>query len=96
MVNIISAPPGAQSRKRLLVFQCLIALSLGALQNVIQPVARDAVPAGFVAAPYYPTPHGGWADDWADSYAKAVELVSQMTLAEKTNITAGSGFFMGE
>ncbi|KAK6855979.1 hypothetical protein PG995_008130 [Apiospora arundinis] len=57
--------------------------------------ARAAVPAPYVAASYYPAPHGGWADDWADAYQKAVKLVSQMTLAEKTNITGGTGFFMG-
>ena len=57
---------------------------------------RDPVPDGYVAAPYYPAPHGGWADDWAESYTKAVDLVSRMTLAEKTNITAGTGQFMGE
>ncbi|TLD26554.1 hypothetical protein PspLS_04668 [Pyricularia sp. CBS 133598] len=56
---------------------------------------RDAVPAPYVAAPYYPTPHGGWAPEWADSYAKAKLLVEQMTLAEKVNITSGSGIFMG-
>lgn len=58
--------------------------------------ARAAVPAPYVAASYYPAPHGGWADDWADAYQKAVKLVSQMTLAEKTNITGGTGFFMGK
>ncbi|KAI2615909.1 glycoside hydrolase family 3 protein [Hypoxylon sp. NC1633] len=56
--------------------------------------ARDPVPNGYVAAPYYPTPYGGWADDWSESYKKAVDLVSQMTLAEKVNITAGTGLFM--
>lgn len=58
--------------------------------------ARDNVPDGYVAAPYYPSPHGGWVDEWSESYAKAQSLVEQMTLAEKTNITAGSGYFMGE
>jgi beta-glucosidase len=71
--------------------------SLLAINGLATPVleARDAVPDGFVAADYYPTPHGGWADDWAEAYSKAVDLVSRMTLAEKTNITAGTGFFMG-
>lgn len=55
---------------------------------------RDPLPAGFVNAPYYPTPYGGWADDWSESYGKAVDLVSQMTLAEKVNITAGTGLYM--
>ena len=56
---------------------------------------RDSVPPEFVAAPYYPTPHGGWTSDWAAAYIKAQALVSNMTLAEKTNITAGTGYFMG-
>ncbi|KAK2066494.1 hypothetical protein P8C59_000307 [Phyllachora maydis] len=56
---------------------------------------RDAVPDGFVAAPYYPTPRGGWLADWNASYAKAQAMVSSMTLAERTNITAGSGYLMG-
>lgn len=57
---------------------------------------RDPVPDGYASPPSYPAPYGGWADDWSESYAKAVKLVSQMTLAEKTNITAGTGQFMGE
>lgn len=40
-------------------------------------------------------PHGGWVSEWSESYRKAALLVSNMTLAEKTNITAGSGIFMG-
>ncbi|KAM4066463.1 fibronectin type III-like domain-containing protein [Hirsutella rhossiliensis] len=44
---------------------------------------------------YYPAPYGGWADDWVESYAKARKLVDAMTLAEKTNITSGTGIFMG-
>lgn len=54
--------------------------------------ARDAVPSGYVAAPYYPTPQGGWAADWTASYAKAASLVQNMTLAEKVNLTAGTGY----
>ncbi|KAF2659263.1 glycoside hydrolase family 3 protein [Lophiostoma macrostomum CBS 122681] len=56
---------------------------------------RLDVPAGYVAAPYYPAPHGGWTSDWSESYRKASLIVSNLTLAEKTNITAGSGIFMG-
>lgn len=54
------------------------------------------VPAGYVAASYYPAPFGGWTADWADSYERAKALVDRMTLAEKTNITSGSGIFMGK
>ncbi|WDK12503.1 glycosyl hydrolase family 3 N terminal domain-containing protein [Colletotrichum graminicola] len=32
---------------------------------------RDAVPAGYVAAPYYPSPYGGWVSGWSESYAKS-------------------------
>ncbi|KAF2192781.1 glycoside hydrolase family 3 protein [Zopfia rhizophila CBS 207.26] len=56
---------------------------------------RIPVPDGFVAPSYYPTPHGGWTADWGESYRKAALLVSNMTLVEKTNITAGTGIFMG-
>ncbi|KAI0593086.1 glycoside hydrolase family 3 protein [Biscogniauxia sp. FL1348] len=71
----------------------LLLLAASSSASVIQ--RRDPVPAGYVAAPYYPAPYGGWDDSWGESYSKAVEMVSQMTLAEKVNITAGTGFFMG-
>lgn len=57
---------------------------------------RDALPSGYVAAPYYPAPYTGWVADWADSVEKAKALVDTMTLAEKANITAGTGIYMGE
>ena len=60
----------------------------------VDAVLALAVPEGYVAAPWYPTPHGGWTPDWAESYAKAADLVANMTLAEKTNITTGTGYFM--
>lgn len=49
----------------------------------------------YVAADYYPAPYGGWVNNWAESYAKARDLVESMTLAEKTNITSGTGIYMG-
>ena len=49
----------------------------------------------YATAGYYPAPYGGWTSDWSDSYQKAKSLVDQMTLAEKTNITSGTGIFMG-
>ncbi|KAI1430458.1 beta-glucosidase-like protein [Xylaria sp. CBS 124048] len=57
--------------------------------------SRDKVPAGYAALPYYPTPYGGWDAEWSSAYEKAVALVSQMTVAEKVNITAGTGMYMG-
>ena len=52
---------------------------------------RNDVPAGYVAAPYYPTPKGGWVANWTAAYAKAQEVVRNMTLAEKVNLTTGTG-----
>ena len=57
--------------------------------------ARNAVPAGYVAAPYYPAPPGGWVSNWTASYAKAQKVVTNMTLAEKVNLTTGTGYMMG-
>lgn len=45
--------------------------------------------------PWYPTPKGGTARNWADSYRKASEMVTKMTLPEKVNITTGTGWQMG-
>ncbi|KAJ5164156.1 Glycoside hydrolase superfamily [Penicillium coprophilum] len=50
---------------------------------------------GYESPPYYPTPPGGWIPDWSEAYSKAHRLVSNMTLAEKVNLTTGTGFFMG-
>lgn len=50
---------------------------------------RDDVPSEYKASPYYPTPPGGWVVSWADAYSKAQAVVSNMTLAEKVNLTTG-------
>jgi beta-glucosidase len=59
------------------------------------PTERRASAIEYHAAPYYPAPYGGWVNDWKKSYEKAKKLVDSMTLAEKTNITAGTGLYMG-
>lgn len=41
--------------------------------------------------PYYPSPWGTGAGDWAAAYAKARDFVSQLTLVEKVNLTTGVG-----
>lgn len=56
---------------------------------------RSDVPDGFYVPAYYPAPYGGWIDEWAESYERAKTLVDSMTLAEKANITAGTGIYMG-
>lgn len=69
-------------------------LTTAALGEGVDP--RAALPDGFAAAPYYPTPYTGWVANWTESVQKAKALVDTMTLAEKANITAGTGFYMGE
>ena len=73
-----------------------ITLGLLSSDSVARSIGpRDPVPAGYRAAPYYPTPYGGWVASWSEAYVKAQALVSKMTLAEKTNITSGVGMWMG-
>ncbi|KAL4966347.1 beta-glucosidase [Aspergillus stella-maris] len=45
--------------------------------------------------PYYPAPNGGWVSNWAEAYQKAQNVVRNLTLAEKVNLTTGTGIFMG-
>jgi hypothetical protein len=81
---------------KMAIYKAVVALvNFVAIGSTAPNKARAKVADGYVAAPYYPAPYGGWAEDWADSYAKAKELVDNMTLAEKTNITSGTGLFMG-
>lgn len=54
-----------------------------------------AAPDDALSPPWYPSPKGGSAKSWADSYAMASELVARMTLPEKVNITTGTGWSMG-
>ena len=71
--------------------QDLLALSMATTGH---PDKRDSVPSEYVAAPYYPTPKGGWVSNWTAAYAKAEAVVSSMTLAEKVNLTSGTGLLM--
>ncbi|KAL5611385.1 hypothetical protein BROUX41_001001 [Berkeleyomyces rouxiae] len=75
-----------------LIFAVWVVISITAL--VVFRKYTQAPPDGY-SPPWYPTPLGGTASTWADSYAKAQALVSQMTLAEKVNITTGTGWSMG-
>lgn len=42
--------------------------------------------------PFYPSPWGSGAGDWATAYEKATAFVSQLTLIEKINLTTGVGW----
>ncbi|KAI3322991.1 glycoside hydrolase family 3 protein [Xylariaceae sp. AK1471] len=87
----MESPPGLRG----LAQQLLLLVTLPSLSSAAVLDNRDPVPAGYVAAPYYPAPYGGWDDSWSAAYSKAVALVSQMTIAEKVNITGGTGLYMG-
>ncbi|OKL57834.1 putative beta-glucosidase A [Talaromyces atroroseus] len=45
--------------------------------------------------PSYPSPWGEGKGDWADAYEKARDFVSKLTLAEKVNLTTGTGWMEG-
>jgi beta-glucosidase len=71
----------------------VIVILLG-LANVVWDMMNVAPPDG-QSPPWYPTPRGGTAKDWQDSYRKAAEMVRKMTVVEKVNITTGVGWMMG-
>ena len=58
-------------------------------------VYKVATPDDGESEPWYPSPKGGTVEAWKDSYQKAADLVGQMTLVEKVNITSGIGWQMG-
>jgi len=41
--------------------------------------------------PFYPSPWMNGNGEWAEAYRRAVDFVSQLTLAEKVNLTTGVG-----
>ncbi|KAK5175165.1 uncharacterized protein LTR77_000302 [Saxophila tyrrhenica] len=74
----------------LFVVTLILLLSAGGLW-----VYKVAVPDDGESEPWYPSPRGGTVDAWKDAYEKAANLVGQMTLVEKVNITTGIGWSMG-
>ncbi|KAF2810254.1 uncharacterized protein BDZ99DRAFT_488102 [Mytilinidion resinicola] len=56
--------------------------------------AWKSVPENGQSPPWYPSPKGGTDEKWRDSYKKAADLVRQMTLVEKVNVTTGVGWEM--
>lgn len=72
----------------------LVWLLLGAGGAFVYRKYTEEPPQG-QSPPWYPTPLGGTAASWAESYRKAGDMVSRMTLAEKVNVTTGTGWMMG-
>lgn len=73
----------------LLQISCSLLVMLVVQQANTQQLQRRALAT---SEPFYPSP---WmdpnADGWQDAYIKAKAFVSQMTLAEKVNLTTGVG-----
>ncbi|EPS36956.1 hypothetical protein H072_9519 [Dactylellina haptotyla CBS 200.50] len=61
---------------------------------VFTPATEFFFPYQVTSPPWYPSPKGGTLKSWENSYKKARDLVSKMTLAEKVNITTGTGWQM--
>ncbi|KAJ4356174.1 uncharacterized protein N0V89_004204 [Didymosphaeria variabile] len=76
----------------LLVFvtSVILLFTAGGLWAYRRTLVKDGM-----SPPWYPTPKGGADAAWAESYKKAAEMIRQMTLVEKVNITTGVGWSMG-
>lgn len=60
--------------------------------NATDPYDAPGAQSGQTSAPYYPSPWGEGAGDWASAYARARTFVSGLTLLEKVNLTTGVGW----
>ncbi|KAK0702975.1 glycoside hydrolase family 3 protein [Lasiosphaeria miniovina] len=93
-----SALRRATGRRRccLVLLTCMLGLWLliGIGGGVVYKVFQKEPPYG-QSPPWYPAPKGGIARTWAASYEKAAKMVERMTLAEKVNVTTGTGWQMG-
>ncbi|KAI5287360.1 hypothetical protein KEM54_006045, partial [Ascosphaera aggregata] len=61
--------------------------------SLTNPVIDQAQSIAY-SPPYYPSPWMDGQGDWAEAYQKAKAFVSQLTLAEKVNLTTGTGYSM--
>lgn len=70
----------------------MAALALALADSTSQTLERQTSDLAY-SPPFYPSP---WmdpdADGWEDAYAQAKEIVSQMTILEKVNLTTGVGW----
>ncbi|KAF2227237.1 putative beta-glucosidase [Elsinoe ampelina] len=78
-----------------LTLACFGALFLVLSGGGYYTVTTLAVPLDGQSPPWYPAPRGGQDGAWGESFRKASDLVRQMTLVEKVNITTGIGWMMG-
>jgi beta-glucosidase len=71
-------------------------LSRSQFSNVTYPDGVSPNPNAILGAqtnqtspPRYPSPFGSGAGEWAEAYKKAINIVEQLTLEEKVNLTTG-------
>ncbi|KAL9055576.1 MAG: hypothetical protein Q9162_003473 [Coniocarpon cinnabarinum] len=57
-----------------------------------EPYAVAGAQSGQTSPPFYPSPWMSGAGNWSAAYTSAQNLVRQMTLAEKVNLTTGTGW----
>ena len=80
------------SRTCLITTTILLAGLFGVLLASGYFVIYKIKPRDGESPPWYPSPCGGTAATWKQSYAKAAKLVQRMSLVEKVNVTTGVGW----
>lgn len=70
----------------ILVIAVILAAAIGGGAWVYKSAPKDGL-----SPPWYPTPLGGTGKNWEESYNKARQMVGEMSLVEKVNITTGTG-----
>ncbi|KAJ5219064.1 uncharacterized protein N7498_001163 [Penicillium cinerascens] len=67
-------------------------MKLGWLEAVVLTASVAGAKDLAYSPPYYPSPWSTGAGEWAEAHRRAVEFVSNLTLAEKVNLTTGAGW----
>ncbi|CEJ54310.1 Putative Beta-1,4-glucosidase [Penicillium brasilianum] len=68
-------------------------MKLGWLEATVLTTATVASAKDLAySPPYYPSPWATGEGEWAEAYRRAVDFVSNLTLAEKVNLTTGAGW----
>ncbi|KXT06261.1 hypothetical protein AC578_9178 [Pseudocercospora eumusae] len=60
------------------------------------PLTSAGTQSNQTSPPKYPSPWASGAGDWADAWKRATDIVSQLTLEEKVNITTGTGWSLDD
>ncbi|KAJ6260885.1 Beta-glucosidase [Drechslerella dactyloides] len=93
--RVIGAAQGKKTSRKLVIGSGIVSVVLVVWGIVMyKPASQFFYPSKVKSPPHYPSPKGGTVKEWEESYKKAHELVSKMTLAEKVNITTGTGWSM--